>query len=46
LIQAYSGFVFEGASLTKQVVNGIDKKMKQSGYSTLDQAIGSSHRGD
>ena len=46
LIQAYSGFVFEGASLTKQVVNGIDKKMKQNGYSTLDQAIGSSHRGD
>ncbi len=46
LIQAYSGFVFEGASLTKQVVNGIDKKMKQNGYSSLDQAIGSSHRGD
>jgi dihydroorotate dehydrogenase len=46
LIQAYSGFVFEGASLTKQVVNGIDKKMRQNGYSTLDQAIGSSHRGD
>jgi dihydroorotate dehydrogenase len=45
LIQAYSGFVFEGASLTKQVVNGIDKKMRQNGYSTLDQAIGSSHRG-
>jgi dihydroorotate dehydrogenase len=46
LIQAYSGFVFEGASLTKQVVNGIDKKMKQNGYSSLDQSIGSSHRGD
>lgn len=46
LLQAYSGFVFEGASLTKQVVNGIEKKMRQNGYSTLDQAIGSAHRAD
>jgi dihydroorotate dehydrogenase len=46
LLQAYSGFVFEGAGLTKQVVNGIEKKMRQNGYSTLDQAIGSAHRAD
>jgi len=46
LLQAYSGFVFQGASLTKQVVNGIEKKMRQNGYSTLDQAIGSAHRDD
>ncbi len=46
LLQAYSGFVFEGAALTKQVVNGIEKKMRQNGYSTLDQAIGSAHRDD
>ena len=46
LLQAYSGFVFEGAALTKQVVNGIEKKMRQNGYSTLDQAIGSAHRAD
>ena len=46
LLQAYSGFVFEGASLTKQVVNCIEKKMRQNGYSTLDQAIGSAHRAD
>jgi dihydroorotate dehydrogenase len=46
LLQAYSGFVFEGASLTKQVVNGIEKNMRKNGYSTLDQAIGSAHRDD
>lgn len=46
LVQAYSGFVFEGASLSKSVVNGIEKRMRQNGYSTLQQAVGSSHRGE
>ena len=40
LLQAYSGFVFEGASLTKQVVNGIEKKMRQNGFTSLEEAIG------
>ena len=44
LLQAYSGFVFEGAGLTKSVVHGLDKKLKENGYSTLQEAIGFSHR--
>jgi len=44
LLQAYSGFVFEGAGLTKSVVYGLDKKLKEHGYSTLQEAIGFSHR--
>lgn len=44
LLQAYSGFVFEGAGLTKTVVHGLDKKLKEHGYSTLQEAIGFSHR--
>jgi len=44
LLQAYSGFVFEGAGLTKSVVHGLDKKLKEHGYSTLQEAIGFSHR--
>jgi len=46
LIQAYSGFVFEGASLTKQVVNGIEMKMRQNGFTSLEEAIGSAHGSD
>ena len=44
LLQAYSGFVFEGPSLTKNVVNGLHKKLKSSEFSSLDEAIGFAHR--
>ncbi|MFQ3316747.1 MAG: dihydroorotate dehydrogenase [Candidatus Poseidoniaceae archaeon] len=44
LLQAYSGFVFEGAGLTKSIVHGLDKKLKEHGYSTLQEAVGFSHR--
>ena len=44
LLQAYSGFVFEGPSLTKNVVNGLHKKLKSSEFSSLDDAIGFAHR--
>ena len=44
LLQAYSGFVFEGAGLTKSIVNGLHKKLQQSPFATLDEAIGFAHR--
>jgi len=44
LLQAYSGFVFEGAGLTKSIVHGLDKKLKEHGFSTLQEAVGFSHR--
>ncbi len=40
LLQAYSGFVFEGPSLTKTVVNGLHRKLRDHGYSTLIDAVG------
>jgi dihydroorotate dehydrogenase len=40
LVQAYSGFVFEGPSLTKSVVHGIHKSLERRGYLTLSDAIG------
>lgn len=40
LVQAYSGFVFEGPSLTKAVVHGIHKHLNAQGYSMLVDAIG------
>ena len=44
LIQAYSGFVFEGAGLTKSIVNGLVKKLNQHGLSSLEEAVGLSHK--
>ena len=45
LIQAYSGFVFEGPSLTSAVVRGLDKKLKQHGLSKIEDAVGLMHKG-
>jgi dihydroorotate dehydrogenase len=44
LLQAYSGFVFEGPALTKAVVNGLVKKLKVSPYQSFYDAIGFAHR--
>lgn len=44
LLQAYSGFVFEGPGLTKSVVHGLIKKLKESPYHSFDEAIGFAHR--
>ena len=44
LLQAYSGFVFEGAGLTKSVVNGLEKKLSEHGFKSIEEAVGFSHR--
>lgn len=44
LLQAYSGFVFEGPALTKSVVHGLIRKLKESPYQSFDEAIGFAHR--
>ena len=44
LLQAYSGFVFEGPSLSKSIVNGLSKKLKENGLSTIQEAVGLKHR--
>ena len=46
LVQAYSGFVFEGPSLAKSITKGLERRMQQAGCSTLQDAVGSEHRGD
>ncbi len=40
LVQAYSGFVFEGPALTKVVVHGLAKRLAESGFSTVEEAVG------
>ena len=44
LLQAYSGFVFEGPGLTKSIVHGLHNKLKHSQFQTIADAVGSSHR--
>lgn len=44
LLQAYAGFVFEGPGLTKSIVHGLHKKLKSSGFETIQEAVGASHR--
>jgi dihydroorotate dehydrogenase len=45
LIQIYSSMVFNGASVIKEIVNGLDRKLKSKGLTELNQAIGLA-RGD
>ena len=40
LLQAYSGFVFEGPSLTKQVVHGLSKRLKSSEHDSIAEVVG------
>ncbi len=44
LLQAYAGFVFEGPGLTKSIVHGLHRKLKQSEFETISDAVGSAHR--
>ena len=44
LLQAYAGFVFEGPGLTKSIVHGLHKKLKESDFNSISEAVGASHR--
>ena len=41
LIQIYSSMVFNGASVVKEIVNGLDRKLKSKGMTSLREAVGS-----
>ncbi len=43
LIQIYSGLVYEGPGIAKNVVNGLRKKLAQSGLKQLSVAVGSAN---
>lgn len=45
LVQIYSSMVFNGASVIKEIVNGLDRKLKSKGLTSLEQAVGIA-RGD
>ena len=41
LVQVYSGLVFEGPGLAKDIVRGLQRRVKERGFSTLQAAVGS-----
>ena len=45
LVQAYTGFVYCGPSFAQDVNIGLAAILKQRGFATLDQAVGSAHVG-
>jgi dihydroorotate dehydrogenase len=44
LLQLYTALVFQGASVVKQIVNGLDRKLKSAGLSNLEDAVGLARR--
>ena len=44
LVQIYSAMVFKGASVVKEIVNGLEKKLKKEGLENLNQAVGLARR--
>tara|TARA_B100001142_G_C14060488_1_gene549466 strand:+ start:42 stop:755 length:714 start_codon:yes stop_codon:yes gene_type:complete len=44
LVQIYSAMVFKGASVVKEIVNGLEKKLKNEGLDDLNQAVGLARR--
>lgn len=41
LVQLYTGFIYEGPTLPKQIVSGLQKKLAEQGFDSLSQAVGS-----
>jgi dihydroorotate dehydrogenase len=41
LVQIYSGMVYEGPALAKQIVRGLSEHLRQKGFASLQQAVGS-----
>jgi len=46
LLQAYSAFVFQGPSISKDIVKGLKKKLQEHNLTSIEQAIGLDHKGD
>ena len=44
LVQLITGMIFEGPQLIKKINKGIVKKMKQDGFETIDEVVGSYYK--
>ena len=41
LLQLYTGLVFEGPSITNEIVSGLRNKIQEKGFTNISEAIGS-----
>lgn len=44
LLQLYTGLVYEGPTLAKEIVEGLYRRLEEGGFNTLEQAVGSKAR--
>jgi len=44
LLQIYTALVFQGAGVVKQIVNGLERKLKSAGLSNIQDAVGLARR--
>lgn len=44
LIQVYTGWIYEGPTMVKRILQGLEEKLQRSGFSDLKSAIGSAHQ--
>jgi len=44
LVQVYTGLVFEGPAINREIVRGIRAKLAQNNFAALSQAVGSANR--
>jgi len=44
LIQLYTGFIYEGPTLPKQIVQGLAEKLRTHGFKTISEAVGTAHQ--
>ena len=40
LVQIYTGLVYEGPSVTKEIVTGLRQRLEASGFASLKEAVG------
>jgi dihydroorotate dehydrogenase len=40
LVQIYTGFIYQGAGVARDINDGLSKILKEHGYGTLDEAVG------
>ena len=45
LVQAYTGFIYVGPSFARAVNNGLTLLLKERGFKSVDDAVGSAHNG-
>ncbi len=44
LVQSYTGFIYGGPSWPRRIHRGLARKLREGGFASVDEAIGSSHR--